>query len=352
MAEDVKRPEDANEVEEEAEPEDIVIEEEKSETPSRFKRPTLSNPLGLIFNLRMLRRVVQILFFVAINGYIFAAWWGLDWLTDFWTSVAEYLPTLPIIAPLEAPFAVMAGSFDTMLREFTSASFPFFTLGAMLIILVILGRSACGWICPIGTIQDFATLPNRNKIRPAPGTENELRRLKAYVFFFVVFLALWVGVSRALGTADALIELLGPLAVAPFDPFNPAYIIFVLASEQVWPTGFDSLWILQTWGVVFWLQLIFAVLVAIVAIWFPRWFCRWLCPAGWFYGIFSRDALIGIGRNPALCTPDTCNVCEVVCPMNIRIRKFPYQHMHSADCIMCLECKSHCPNNAIVFRFA
>ncbi|MCK4279297.1 MAG: 4Fe-4S binding protein [Candidatus Thorarchaeota archaeon] len=26
--------------------------------------------------------------------------------------------------------------------------------------------------------------------------------------------------------------------------------------------------------------------------------------------------------------------------------------MHSADCIMCLECRSHCPNNAIVLRFA
>ena len=176
MAEDVERPEDANEVEEEAEPEDIVAKEEKSESPRRFKMPTLSNPLGLVFNLRMLRRVVQILFFVAINGYIFAAWWGQDWLTDYWTSVANYLPTLPIIAPLEAPFAVMAGSFDTMLREFTSASFPFFTLGAMIIILVILGRSACGWVCPIGTIQDFATLPNRSKIRPAPATERELRK--------------------------------------------------------------------------------------------------------------------------------------------------------------------------------
>ncbi|MCK4485050.1 MAG: 4Fe-4S binding protein, partial [Candidatus Thorarchaeota archaeon] len=203
MAEDVERPEDANEVEEEAKLEDIATEDEKSEAPSRFKRPTLSNPLGLIFNTRMLRRVVQILFFVGINGYIFAAWWGQDTLTDFWTSVAKYLPTLPIIAPLEAPFAVMAGSFDTMLREFTSASFPFFTLGAMIIFLVVLGRSSCGWICPIGTIQDFATLANKDKIRPSPGTESELRKLKVYIFFFVMFLALWLGISRALGTADA-----------------------------------------------------------------------------------------------------------------------------------------------------
>ncbi|MFW9864349.1 MAG: 4Fe-4S binding protein [Candidatus Thorarchaeota archaeon] len=26
--------------------------------------------------------------------------------------------------------------------------------------------------------------------------------------------------------------------------------------------------------------------------------------------------------------------------------------MHSADCILCLDCRSHCPNNAIVIRFS
>ncbi|TFF83652.1 4Fe-4S ferredoxin, partial [Candidatus Thorarchaeota archaeon] len=49
--------------------------------------------------------------------------------------------------------------------------------------------------------------------------------------------------------------------------------------------------------------------------------------------------------------PDVCNTCEVVCPMNIRIRRYPYQHMHSSECILCLECMSHCPNDAIVFAF-
>ena len=356
MAEDAERSEIEELDEEQSESSDeIEAEDEQKETKTekapKAARNLRKNPLGFIFNIRMLRRVVQIIFLLGINAYIFAAWYGQEAITQFWTDFRDLLPTLPILAPLEAEFGVIGGSFDVMQREFTSGIFPFFTLGAMIIILTVLGRSACGWVCPIGTIQDFASLPSRSKIRPAPGTEKELRRLKAYIFAIVIFFTVWVGVSVVLGTADALKTALNIFADAVFDQFNPAYIIFVIIPNLDWPTGIENIWLLGTFGVVVWLQIIFAALVIIVSYWFPRWFCRWICPAGWFYGLFSRDALIGIGRNPARCTPDVCNTCELVCPMNIRIRRFPYQHVYSPDCIMCLECKSHCPNKAIDIRF-
>ena len=345
MAEDAEKNNDAQISEEESEPEV----EEKIVTPSKPK-----SSLSLrsrIINVRMLRRFVQVGFLLMINAYIFAAWFGDEMIKGFWETFQSYLPTIPIISPLEAPFAVIAGSFDTLQREFSSGVFPFFTIGAMVIILTIVGRSACGWVCPVGTIQDFATLPNPSKLRPTPGTEKELRRVKAYIFVIVAFLAVWVGISSLFGNEEALIELLGPFARAAFSPFNPSYIMFVETTQWDWPTGLDNLWLFGTWGIVFWLQIAFVFILGIVSFWVPRWFCRWICPAGWLYGVFSRDALLGIARNPARCTPDVCNVCEVVCPMNIRIRRFPYQHIYSPDCILCLECKSHCPNGAITLKF-
>lgn len=352
MAEDVETPEDEIVEEKETEPEDTQQEEVTEERKDRFpKRPSLRNPVGFIFNVRMLRRVVQVLFFIGINIYFFASWAGGEQIVAFWEGIRDILPSLPILAPLEGSFAVLAGTFDTLQRELSGGVFPFFTIGAMIIILTILGRSACGWVCPIGTIQDFATLPNRYKVRPAPSTETELRRVKSYIFIIVAFLAAWVGVSTVTGNEETLVNVLGIFARDAFDPFNPAYIIFVEFANQDWPTGLETLWYITQWEW-FLAQFIFIVLIVIVAFWFPRWFCRWICPAGWFYGVFSRAALFSIGRNPARCTPDTCNVCEVVCPMNIRIRRFPYQHMHSADCILCLDCKSHCPNKAIVLRFS
>lgn len=353
MAEDVDRVDETGTDEEQSEPEEEIL-EEKAEKPKEEETKKVSprtNPLGIIFNLRMLRRVFQILAFIGINGYILAAYLSMPNVQAFWLSIWNNLPTLPILAPLEAPFGVIAGSFDTMIREFSTGIFPFFTLGAMLIILIIVGRAPCGWICPIGTIQDFVTLPKRTKTRPAPGTEEELRKVKTYIFVVVAFFAVWVGVSRMMGTSEILENALGSFTNDAFAPLNPAYILFVLLPDQLWPTSFDTLWYFSQWGMPL-VQMGFVIIVFLISVWVPRWFCRWLCPAGWFYSIFSRDALVGIGRNPARCTPDTCNVCEVVCPMNIRIRKFPYQHMHSPDCIMCLECKSHCPNNAIVIRFS
>ena len=352
MTDDAERLEDTGEEEETSEP-DVEAEEpvEEKEVKEKEEKKPRGNPLGVIFNLRMLRRVIQIGFFLAINAYIFVAWFHMPNVTRLFISFRDMLPTLPILAPLEAPFAVIAGSFDTLQQTFSTGLFPFFTLGAMIIILIFVGRAPCGWICPIGTIQDFVTLPKRTKIRPAPKTEQELMKVKIYIFVIVAGLAIWLGFARITGTAGALETSLGVFENDEFAPLNPAYILFVVIPNQFCHTSFGTLWYFSTWGFAL-IQTAFVAIVFIISFWFPRWFCRWLCPAGWFYSIFSREALIGIGRNPARCTPETCNICEVVCPMNIRIRKFPYKHMHSPDCIMCLDCKSHCPNNAIVLRFS
>ncbi|MFW9767674.1 MAG: 4Fe-4S binding protein [Candidatus Thorarchaeota archaeon] len=353
MAEDADYVDETSNDEEESElEEDILVEAEAEGKKESRKFVLSSNPLGLILNLRMLRRIVQIVFFIGVNGYILLAWFHMPNVQAFWLSIWNNLPSIPILAPLEAPFAAIAGSFDTLQRELSSGIFPFFTIGAMLIILIIVGRAPCGWLCPIGTIQDFVTLPKRTKTRPTHNAEKELRRVKAYIFVVAAFFAVWVGFARATGSAASLEATLGDLFREDvFAPLNPAYILFVELPKQQWPTDLNTLWYFYGWGLPLF-QLAFVIFIFAVSFWVPRWFCRWVCPAGWLYGIFSRDAMIGIGRNPARCTPDTCNVCEVVCPMNIRIRKFPYQHMHSPDCIMCLECKSHCPNKAIVIRFS
>ena len=348
MAEDAGEHEDTGE-EEISEPEVEVEEPVEKEIKVKGKKGS-KNPLGFILNIRMLRRVVQILFFLGIYAYIFTAW-NVEYVTSFWKQVQSILPTLPILSPLQSPIAMIAGSFDTIQRTFTTGQFPFFTIGAMIVILIFIGRAPCGWVCPIGTIQDFVTLPKRNKVRPAPNTESELRKIKAYIFVIVTGLAIWVGYATFTGTEEAIVTALGGFANDAFAPFNPAYILFVVLSQVDWPQSVATLWYITLWGFAL-LQVAFVIFIFVVSIWVPRWFCRWICPAGWLYSVFSREALIGIGRNPARCTPDTCNVCEVACPMNIRIRKYPYQHMHSPDCIMCLECKSKCPNDAIVLRFS
>lgn len=256
MAEDAERSDVEQEEEEEIPPRKSVGHEERTEAveelPKRSYREMISHPVGLVFNVRMLRRVVQIVFILGINAYFFASWNGGEQFIAFWRNISLLVPALPIIAPLQAPAGILAGSFDTFERELVSAIFPFFTLGTMIIILTIVGRAGCGWVCPIGTLQDFATLPKRTKIRPAPSTETEMRRVKAYIFIIVMFLAVWVGLSTLTGTSEAIVAALGPFAAAAFDPFSPAYILFValpsIVSRGLWPTGLGNLWYVLQWG--------------------------------------------------------------------------------------------------------
>jgi hypothetical protein len=269
MAEDAERLEETGEEEELPEPEEpakepIEKEQKKEKEPRR-------NPFGVIFNLRMLRRVVQLVFLLGINAYIFAATFGPNYITDFWVTIRNYLPTLPILAPLEAPFAVISGSFDTMQQSFTTGFFPFFTIGGMIIILIFVGRAPCAWVCPIGTIQDFVTLPKRTKTRPAPGTEYELRKVKFYVFAIVVGLAAWMGIARVLGDEAILESILGMFANDAFAPLNPAYILFKVLPDlgPFWPTSLGTLWYITQWGFAL-IQLVFVIFIFVVSICVPQ----------------------------------------------------------------------------------
>jgi len=104
---------------------------------------------------------------------------------------------------------------------------------------------------------------------------------------FVVGLAVWIGLSRVTGTAEALEATLGVFANDAFAPLNPAYILFVVIPNQLWPTSLSTLWYFSTWGFAL-IQVAFVTIVFLISVWVPRWFCRWLCPAAFLYGLFSK----------------------------------------------------------------
>ena len=110
MTEDAERLDDIGEEEETSEPdaevEEPVVKEEKKEKEEKTPR---GNPLGILFNIRMFRRFIQIGFFVAINAYILLAWFRMPNVQAFFISIRDALPTLPILSPLDAPFVAIAG---------------------------------------------------------------------------------------------------------------------------------------------------------------------------------------------------------------------------------------------------
>ena len=98
MAEDADYVDETGTDDEQSELEEDVPEESVTVEKEERKVSLPSNPLGLILNLRMLRRFVQFVFFIGINGYILLAWFRMPNVQAFWLSIWNNLPTIPILA--------------------------------------------------------------------------------------------------------------------------------------------------------------------------------------------------------------------------------------------------------------
>lgn len=190
---------------------------------------------------------------------------------------------------------------------------PYLLLGFLLSIGMVFGRSACGWLCPFGWIQDTLFKIRSRKFRiPA-----WLKKGK-YVSLAVLAIALpfltgdhWFSRLCPWGT------LMAGLPWVLWDPVDPLTALPVIEP-----------------GMVGWL---FAVKIAVLVVFLGlfvvtrRPFCRTFCPLGAIYSFFNR---ISIMRMTVEGECVDCDLCVKVCPVEIRISDDP----NSPDCVRCLKC--------------
>lgn len=204
-------------------------------------------------------------------------------------------------------------------------STPYYVLGIIMLLGLILGRTICGYVCPMGLVQDMLHKIPTPKMKKSPVTR-ALSLLKyAVLLVFVVILPLWYGLKNLptpafckyicpAGTLEGAMGLLSHPANKP--------LFFVLGNLFIW-------------------KVIVLVLIVLACLFIYRAFCRFLCPLGAMYGLFARFALIGVKVEPANCI--ACGKCVKVCPMDIR-------KVGDRECIHCGQCISACPTKAISFK--
>ena len=203
---------------------------------------------------------------------------------------------------------------------------PWYVLGILALFGVVLGRTVCGWICPLGLIQELLHRIPTRKLRKGPVTR-KLSLLK-YVFLavFVVAIPLVWGVGKGVilpgfckyicpaGTFEGAVGLLQ----------NPANA-----------TSFYQL------GAVFTNKWVVMIVIGLACIFCYRSFCRFICPLGAIYGFFNRFALTGVKVNPDRC--NGCGLCVMKCEMDVR-------HVGDRECISCGKCVSACAQGAISLK--
>ena len=301
------------------------------------------------------RFLVQLLSLVIVNGLAFT-------LIYPFIKLKPILFGLPILASINSPYTAIYSSLDLIQLELSQPEFPWLVLGTIFLIGAVVGRAFCGWVCPIGFIQDIiTTLKNRLDV-VSPRTHKTAKKFKYYVLFLTMLISATLGLSLYLGVGSDYKTALDVFASGPFTALSPDGTLFGtvptllrLLSQNLSSIISHPPTIQDVWADMNKVPPLLAVRLLILAGFFgaawkvPRFWCRYVCPTGALMAIFQRQSFAGIKRDPVKCTK--CPHCEVKCPMQINILDLPWEKFNDPECIMCMECIDACPHGSLSPKF-
>lgn len=252
------------------------------------------------------RRIVQLGFFalvlaVAINHALAELGRDLPWLSS--ASIHGVCPFGGVVTLWEF---ITAGTLVQKVHEAT-----FVLLAVVLALSVVFGPVFCGWVCPLGTVQEWVSRLGRklfgrrhNAFVPR-AVDRALRYLRYVVLAWVVYM------TAATGTLV-------------FEAWDPYFTMFNLWSDELALSG-----------------VVILALVLLLSLAVERPFCKYACPFGAVLGLSNLVRIFSIRRNPATCIH--CSACDRSCPMNIDVSGAGKIRDH--QCISCLKCTSEqaCP---------
>lgn len=183
----------------------------------------------------------------------------------------------------------------------------------VLVLSILLGRAFCGWVCPLGSFQEWMGKIGRKLFGKkynnfiSPSFDKYIRLIPYVVLVWVLYVT----------------ALTGKIV---FDAVDPYYALFNLWTGEVGITA----------------MIIFALTIT-ASLFVERPWCKYVCPLGAVLGVTNKFRVFKIKRNDSSCIQ--CGICNRSCPMNINVNEV--KEVKSVQCISCLECTSElsCPKN-------
>jgi len=237
-------------------------------------------------------------------------------------------------------------------------------LWSLLILLptLFLGRFFCGWICPLGTLQQFVgNLPSEAKRGKQRLESNRYKRWQTgkYVVLLAGLVAALFGAAvigwidpfsllvRSLGLS--IFPALNSAATAALTPLESSHVAAIKSTGQTLHTilHYTVLDLRQPhYAQSVFLGLLFLAILAL-GLRVTRFWCRAICPLGALLGVVSRWSVLGLHKNLDTC--DHCNRCLLNCQGgDDPIGGAPWR---KAECVMCMNCVESCPHGSLEFRF-
>lgn len=199
---------------------------------------------------------------------------------------------------------------------------PYYVLGLLLFFGALLGRAVCGFLCPMGFLQELIhKIPVFKKVNHFKG-DKLLRKLKYLILALMLVLPLFVALT----------------------PFFCKYVCpagtlagTMLAAADTQVRGLLG-------GLYGWKFFVLSLLLALsLIVWRP--FCKYLCPLGAIYGLFNRVSLYRNSLDADKCV--SCGACAAACRMCVDPAKTP----NHSECIRCGDCVKACPTGALKCGF-
>lgn len=197
----------------------------------------------------------------------------------------------------------------------TTSLFNFSILLGVLGISLLAGRAFCGWMCPVGTIQDF--LANISSRLSKSKKKLIGRKQTSFPHTFSSHNDTWLRSLKYLVLAVILLAS----TVSIYPPLR-----------EICPTR--AFFSFQLTTPILWSVLITFVITSMVN---RRFWCKFLCPLGAALTPFTKIAPLRLVLKQDSCT--NCQRCEAACPMNIPDLT---DNLRSVECIECLECQEAC----------
>ncbi|VEN75262.1 4Fe-4S binding domain-containing protein [Candidatus Desulfarcum epimagneticum] len=267
---------------------------------------------------------------------------------------------------------------------------------AILAATALLGRFFCGWLCPLGTLQQmvgaWADKRRGRRARAAGRQSHPGRRIKYLLLIGLLTMAAaelarpfvtiasaggwippgaailaglalirwgrarrenrsWtVSAGRTMAGAGCLVLVLGVmfpghrlltagLQTGLLDPIPLVYRSVSLAALPLLSPGAGAIVVtggLLTGGVF--------VLVLALSAWRPRFYCRYICPLGALLGITAKWSLWRMGRRDT--GGDECVGCGR-CDHHCEGACAPADQIRWAECVLCYNCRDDCPERIL-----
>lgn len=296
--------------------------------------------------LTALRRVVQLFAFVVLvyGANIFTTFYSEDKLTQALPALScaydkasgDYCALIPLQHQMDHR---VAGIFTGNVELLSGLMGTLITLATFAVLVLVLNKAFCGWLCPLGFFQEVITLVSTklgfDKARSL--SEKAVNRLRPVKWAMLGLLVFIFPVLTGLG-------FLGHELGSPFCSICPSRILTTLAvgdTSQVYldhaTPGYMILSLLA--------DLLFGLMIALALV-VRQPFCR-ICPMLALQTVFKKIGLLRLVKTgSAKC--DTCGNCVKACPMDI----YPIQetvagrkNITDQDCTLCGRCVEFCPDD-------